>query len=121
MQPYIDLCVHYWLAFKMWLSPHVGLTNDAIHLHVGFLILFGSAFLLRRPPYSIWCWLIIFMAECVNESIDYIYRTPGEDSVNAGLHDLANTMFWPTMILLFGRLFVRWTNRVKAKSSDLAD
>jgi hypothetical protein len=93
-----------WIGYKTWLVDFVGLTNDAMHVHGSILILFVSAIVLRRRPDSIWCWLIVLTAELFNEYADLKGLAPGEDSISASVHDLYNTMFWPTVLLVFGRL-----------------
>jgi hypothetical protein len=70
-------------------------------------------------------WLIVFAAELFNEYADLQGVAPGEATIDAALHDLYNTMLWPTVILLFGRvLFPRRKKEVRqdtAKSCDFAD
>ena len=113
-----------WIGYKIWLIEKVGLTNDAMHVHGSLLILFVSAILLRRRPDSIWCWIIVFVAELFNEYADLRGLAPGEATMEASLHDLYNTMFWPTIILILGRfLFPRRRKDAlvpAAPSSDLA-
>jgi hypothetical protein len=56
----------------------------------------------------LWCWLIVFLAELFNEYADLRGSAPGEATMDAALHDIYNTMFWPTVILILGRfLFPR--------------
>ena len=93
-----------WIGYKTRLTDIVGLTNDAMHVHGSILILFVSAIVLRRRPDSIWCWLIVLAAELFNEYADLKGLAPGEASIRASVHDLYNTMFWPTVILIAGRL-----------------
>jgi hypothetical protein len=95
----------YWLVKKQWLVASIGLTNDALHIHGSLLLLFGSALLLRKRPDNIWSWLFVFGLELFNEYADLHGKTPGEDSIAAAMHDILNTMFWPTLILLSGWLF----------------
>lgn len=112
-----------WIGYKMWLIEKVGLTNDAMHVHGSLLILCVSAIVLRRRPDSIWCWIIVFIAELFNEYADLRGLAPGEATLDASLHDLYNTMFWPTIILILGRfLFPRRQPQKPAPtaSSDLA-
>lgn len=113
-----------WIAYKIQLIDHVGLTNDAMHIHASLLLLFGSAFVLRRRPDSLWCWLIVLIFELFNEYADVGGNAPGEATLQASLHDIYNTMFWPTLILLFG--WFLFPKRLKKAiepevSSDLAD
>ena len=65
------------------------------------------------------------MAELFNEYADLRGQAPGEATLNASLHDLYNTMFWPTIILLMGRFLFPRKKPEKvldlAQSSDLAD
>lgn len=114
-----------WIGYKTRLVDFVGLTNDAMHIHGSILILFVSAIVLRRRPDSIWCWLIVFVAELFNEYADLKGLAPGEATIDAAIHDLYNTMFWPTIILLLGRLLfprrVKGSNEDKAQSGNLAD
>jgi len=104
MEASLQKLVEYWIGYKMRLIEAVGLTNDAMHIHGSLLILFVAALLLRRRPDSIWCWLIVLLAELFNEYADLYGLAPGEATMEAALHDIYNTMFWPTVIVLFGRL-----------------
>ena len=124
MQDKIQQLAELWIGYKIRLIEKVGLTNDAMHVHGSLLILFVSAVLLRRRPDSLWCWLIVLVAELFNEYADLRGEAPGEASLDASLHDLYNTMFWPTIILVLGRfLFPRVklkATRASPQSSELA-
>ena len=123
MQDYLEHLSEYWIGYKIRLIDAVGLTNEAMHIHGSLLILFGSAIILRRRPDSVWCWLIVLLAELFNEYADLRGAAPGEATIDAALHDIYNTMFWPTLILILGRfLFPRKNGDVvnpAAPSSDL--
>lgn len=112
-----------WIGYKTWLIEAIGLSNDAMHVHGALLILCLSAVILRRRPDSLWCWLIVLSAELFNEYADLRGQAPGEATLNASLHDLYNTMFWPTVILILGRFLFRRNKPEKAastqRSSDL--
>ena len=124
MQVNLQQLAEQWIGYKIWLIETVGLTNDAMHVHGSLLILCVSAILLRRRPDSPWCWIIVFIAELFNEYADLRGLAPGEATLDASLHDLYNTMFWPTIILILGRfLFPRRRKdplSPAASSSDLA-
>ena len=92
-----------WIGYKTRLVEFVGLTHDAMHVHGSILILLLSAIILRRRPDSIWCWLIVLAAELFNEFADLKGLAPGEASIDASVHDLYNTMLWPTVFVLLGR------------------
>lgn len=122
MQETLLYLAGHWIGYKSWLVTSVGLSDDALHVYFSLLILFGSAVLLRRRPDSPWCWLIVLIFELFNEYSDIGGNAPGEATIDAGLHDIYNTMFWPTVILLFGRLLFPPRRQEKAvPSGDLAD
>jgi hypothetical protein len=123
MQDRLQLLAEHWVSYKIWLIETVGLTNDAMHVHGSLLILCVSALVLRRRPDSLWCWLIVFIAELFNEYADLRGSAPGEATMDAALHDIYNTMFWPTVILILGRFLfprkkINFVNPA-APSSDL--
>lgn len=121
MQTEILQLAERWIGYKIWLIEKVGLTNDAMHVHGSLLILVVSSILLRRRADSLWCWIIVLIAELFNEYADLRGLAPGEATLDASLHDLYNTMFWPTIILILGRfLFPRRTPPAQPVSSDLA-
>jgi len=108
MQDRLQILAEHWVSYKFWLIETVGLTNDAMHVHGSLLILCVSAVVLRRRPDSPWCWLIVFVAELFNEYADLRGAAAGEATIDAALHDVYNTMFWPTLFLILGRaLFPR--------------
>ncbi|OYY71036.1 MAG: hypothetical protein B7Y00_00405 [Sphingomonadales bacterium 17-56-6] len=125
MQDQLLYLAERWIGYKTWLIEAIGLSNDAMHVHGALLILCLSAVVLRRRPDSVWCWLIVLSAELFNEYADLRGQAPGEATLNASLHDLYNTMFWPTVILILGRFSFRRNTPEKAavtqRSGDLAD
>ncbi len=121
MNALLQNMVEYWVDHKMRLVEAVGLTNDAMHIHGSLLILFVAALVLRRRPDSIWCWLVIFVAELFNEYADLRGLAPGEATMDAALHDIYNTMFWPTVIVLFGRLLFPRKNAAKTEARNSGD
>jgi hypothetical protein len=103
MQERLQILAETWIGYKTRLVDFVGLSNDAMHVHGSILILFVSAIVLRCRPDSIWCWLIVLVAELFNEYADLKGVAPGEATIDAAVHDLYNTMLWPTVILVLGR------------------
>ena len=106
MQDRLQLLAEHWVSYKIWLIETVGLTNDAMHIHGALLILCVSALVLRRRPDSPWCWLIVCIAELFNEYADLRGAAAGEATIGAALHDVYNTMFWPTVLLILGRALI---------------
>ncbi len=93
-----------WIAVKIWLHQTLGVHDDALHVHLSLLLLFTVALIIRKRPDSLWCWFIVFAAEMINEYADLRGEAAGEGTLLAAWEDLYTTMFWPTVILLFGRL-----------------
>jgi len=122
MQDRLQLLAEHWVSYKFWLIETVGLTNDAMHVHGSLLILCVSALVSRRRPDSLWCWLIVFIAELFNEYADLRGAAPGEATMDAALHDIYNTMFWPTVILILGRfLFPRQKATLASPTAGSSD
>lgn len=125
MSDYLIKIANKWISYKIWLVDNVGVSNDAMHVHFALMMMIVAAVVLRRRPDSIWCWLIVFAAEIFNEYADVKGGAIGEDTLNASMHDIYNTMFWPTVILITGRfLFPRRKQQTEIEtpqSSDLAD
>ncbi len=100
----------------------VNMSPDALHVHMSLLILFGVALILRRRPDNWLPWLVLLLLDLVNEANDILHhsmRVPLDDRA-AALHDLLNTMFWPTILLIFGRMLFppRVPIVVEPKSGD---
>lgn len=122
MQDRLQLLAEHWVSYKIWLIETVGLSNDAMHIHGSLLILCVSALILRRRPDSLWCWLIVFVAELFNEYADFRGSAPGVATIDAALHDIYNTMFWPTVILILGRfLFPRRKKELASPAAPSGD
>ncbi len=84
----------------------IDLSPDALHIHLSLLVLFAIAFVVRRRPDHWIPWATLLLIEIVNEINDILHHsmlTPLDDRA-AALHDLLNTMLWPTVLLIFGRM-----------------
>lgn len=100
---------HGWEGLKWYLSHRTGISDDALHLHAGLLILMVAALLWRRAPWHWLPWATVLVLEIANEAVDLLAHTAGEDSWGASAHDLVMTLVWPTVILLvFPRLIRRY-------------
>jgi hypothetical protein len=90
---------------KLWLVDHAGLAKDALHIYVGLVLFFGAALLLKWPVRSWKPWAVVVAAALLGEAWDLrdsnAHHTPIE--LWANWHDVWNTCFWPTVIVLLAR------------------
>ena len=100
-------------ALKTEISQALGITKDALHIHLGLAIFLGVAFIFRRPLTSLIPWLALLAFELVNELMDMFHLHNGTIGFEIGdsVKDVLNTMFWPTIVLLAAR----WIRRRKDK------
>ncbi|MBX3564285.1 MAG: hypothetical protein KF730_06870 [Sphingomonas sp.] len=90
---------------KLWLAQHVTLAKDALHIYVALMVLFGVALAFKWPLRSWKPWAAVLAVALIGEAWDLrdsmVYHTPIR--LGANFHDIWNTMFWPTAILLLAR------------------
>jgi hypothetical protein len=90
---------------KWWLVHHTGLAKDALHIYVALTLLFGSALLFGWKLSSWRPWAVVAVAALVGEAWDLrdsiVYHT--RIDLWANWHDVWNTLFWPTAIMLIAR------------------
>lgn len=98
--------------FKVEVIEITGLSRDALHIYVGLGVLLIAAGLLRRPLHSVVPWLLVLAVACVGELGDMHDNISGMGfwMWEASLHDLLNTLFWPTVLCALARYQVRSLN-----------
>ena len=91
---------------KLWLVEHLSLAKDALHIYVALLVLFAAALAFSWPLRSWKPWAAVLAVALAGEIWDLrdsmVHHTP--ILLSANWHDLWNTMFWPSAILLLARL-----------------
>lgn len=94
-------------ATKLWIVGHVGLAKDALHIYVALTLFIGSAIVFRWKPSSWKPWSVVAAAALAGEAWDLrdsiVYRT--RIDLSANWHDIWNTLFWPTVLMMAAR----WT------------
>jgi hypothetical protein len=82
-----------------------GLSKDALHVYIGLAILIAAAMVLRKRLSSILPWLVVFAIACIGELLDMRddLASMGYWRWRASVHDLLNTLFWPTVLMLIVR------------------
>lgn len=106
--PYLADVARSWGQTKMWLSQITGLSPDALHVHVSVLAMLAAAVLWRRRVDHVLPWVTVLIAEVANEALDLSNPAGGENTIHASVHDLLNTMFLPTVILICLRFTRSW-------------
>ena len=91
--------------FKQAIVAGTGLSKDALHIYVGLTVLLLVALALRRPLRSFVPWLAVLGVAALGELVDMRddIATLGYWRWGASLHDIMNTIFWPTVVLLLAR------------------
>ena len=89
-------------AIKTDLATFLGISKDALHIHIGLAIFFGLVLLFRRRPNSLLPWLGVLAFEIANELFDIFHWHNGGFSFETGdvVKDIVNTMVWPTVAMV---------------------
>jgi hypothetical protein len=90
-------------AIKQAIVLTIGLSRDALHIYVGLAVLLIMAFVLRKKLSSLIPLSIVFFVAILGEIVDMRddMLTIGYWRLNASIHDVVNTVFWPTVLTLF--------------------
>ena len=90
---------------KFWLVDATGLAKDALHIHVGLILFFAAALVMRWPLRSWKPWAAVLAVTLAGEAWD-LWNTiaSARRILPFGIwKDVWNTMLWPTAILLLAR------------------
>ena len=93
-------------SIKLAIVTATGLSKDALHIYVGLAVFLAAAVVLHKPLRSIVPWLVIFAMAIAGEVLDMRddIASLGYWRWGASLHDVLNTLFWPTVLLLIAKL-----------------
>jgi hypothetical protein len=95
-----------WLqSTKLALIGWTGLSKDALHIYVALSLFFGSALLFGWSLKSWRPWVVVLAAALAGEAWDLRDRIVGHIPLEfaGNWHDIWNTMFWPSVIVLLAR------------------
>lgn len=85
-----------------WIGDGTGLPDTILHIHAGMLLLMIARLITRRSFGTFIPWWVVVAGEAFNEIMDRLNY--GSWRWDDTLVDVANTMFWPTVICLGVRL-----------------
>jgi len=100
-------------SIKLAIVSCAGLSKDALHIYVGLSVFFVTAIVLRKPLRSIIPWLAVAAVAIAGEVLDMRddITSLGYWRWKASLHDVLNTLFWPTVLLLLAKFRVLWDSK----------
>jgi hypothetical protein len=90
---------HQWID---WVGDGTGLPDTILHIHAGMALLMIARLITRRSFGTFIPWTVVAAGEAFNEIMDRLNY--GSWRWDDTLVDVANTMFWPTVICLGVRL-----------------
>jgi hypothetical protein len=103
---------------KLWIVAAVGLSKDALHVHVGLALFLTMVWLFRKTPRSLVPLLAVLGLAALGEVFDARddFRSLGHWRWQASLHDVLNTTFWPAVLWVLWRTGAVFTDRTAKKS-----
>lgn len=85
---------------KLVVVSILGLSKDALHIHVGLLVFMTVSYLVRKRYRAALPLLAVLVVACLGEILDARddVATLGVWRWRSSLHDVSNTMFWPIVL-----------------------
>ena len=101
---------------KSWIVTATDLSKDALHIYFGLALFLLVRLAWRGRGGWIAAWLAVLAMACGGEWLDLTaeYSRAAIQPDAAHWHDIWNTMFWPTVLLLVGR----WLPQTEAASAE---
>jgi hypothetical protein len=92
-------------AAKLFLVATLGLSKDALHVHVGLGVFLLAALIFRRPLSSPIPVAAVILAALAGETLDMWddVRSLGYWRWQASVGDVVNTIFWPLVLWALAR------------------
>jgi hypothetical protein len=92
-------------SLKLDIIGFSGLSKDALHVYLGLTVWLLAAALFRRSIATLRPWLAVLVVALGIEAFDAFddWVDLGRWRYQASLHDIVNTMFWPTVLTLLAR------------------
>jgi hypothetical protein len=98
-------------AFKLAIVSTTGLSKDALHVYVGLALFLLAVILVRGKRSLVLPWCAALLAALMAEALDLKddIASLGHWRWAASLHDVLNTLFWPTVLTVLGHFgVIRW-------------
>lgn len=103
---------------KSWLVTASDLGKDALHIYFGLALFMLVRLAWRWRGGWVAAWLAVLVMACGGEWLDMTaeFNNAAIQPDAAHWHDIWNTMFWPTVLLLVGR----WLQPVAQPRADVS-
>ena len=90
---------------KSWLVTTADLSKDALHIYFGLALFVTVRLIWRRRGGWLVAWLAVLAMACGGEFLDMTAEAnrAAIQPDAAHWHDIWNTLFWPTVLLIVGR------------------
>jgi hypothetical protein len=85
-----------------------GLSKDAIHIHLGFLVFVGAAAVSRRRGWRLLLPVLLFALALEALDLRDDLATLGFPRWGASLHDVINTLWIPGILVVLMRFAAKW-------------
>lgn len=89
-------------SLKLEIISATGLSRDALHIYVGLALLIAATCITRKSLGPLSNWLVVLAGASLIELFDL-----WDDKASlrywrraASLHDIVNTLFWPTALIV---------------------
>ena len=94
---------------KLIVLDVLSLSKDAVHIHIGLLVFFLTVVLWRRGQLDILALLPVFLVAGAMEVLDLRddLGSLGYMRWSASIHDLVNTVFWPTLVVISSNCLIK--------------
>lgn len=91
---------------KTWISCHLDLPKDTLHVYIGVLVMLAAALVLRRRVRSWWPFLVVVAVAFIGEMVDVWDQVRMTDPFirwGDSVHDILNTCALPLLLTLVAR------------------
>ena len=99
----------------IWIGDGTGASDSLLHVHAGLAVLFLARLVTRRSLATPVPFLVVCVAEIANEVMDRLNH--GSWRWEDTLPDIANTLFWPFVLMIGLRLRRARETRSTAESA----
>jgi hypothetical protein len=92
-------------TIKLMVVSFTGLEKDALHIYIGLSVFLGFAAVFRQPLRAPGPWLAVLVVAVCGELLDLRddLASLGHWRWKTSLHDILNTLFWPTVLFVLAR------------------